>query len=444
MSKNSRFAIARLALPLPIALAACASPPSAPPDAAAHRAAWIERSRAPAADAAFDPSDGVSLDEAEAIALLYNPALREARARLEVARAGAEFAGLPPDPSLNLSVQRVLDMSLEPWIVAVQPALSVPAILLARREKPIARARLSAETWGAAALELETLRALRRLWVEWSADEARASAIREELARLDELLAVARVLGDADELRRADVRLFEIEKAHLGVELHHFVHEAEERRALVLGTAGLRPDAPLDLRPEPAPFADIAEPDAEVLLAHPAVLAAERAWEEAKAKLEYERSSRRAWIDVAPTYERDEGADKIGPDISLRLPLWNRNRRAIAEAEAEVEAARVAFEAEIERLEGELASALRRRHAASEDLRLLTETLAPPSDEQVREARALAELGDFDALLVLEAWKRAHETRLAVLDARMEIALAESDLASLIHDGTTATKENAE
>src|SRR5688572_9585783 len=99
-----RLAVGLLAL----GLTACVSYQRAPIDTEALNAQWGLRNVA-APDVAefarrlqtvsqdnieFNPADGISLREAEIIALFFNGALRVARAELDIARAEAKYAHL--------------------------------------------------------------------------------------------------------------------------------------------------------------------------------------------------------------------------------------------------------------------------------------------------------------------------------------------------------------
>ena len=52
---------------------------------------------------AFDPADGLNMDEVAMLAVANNPALRQARDRLDIVRAQSFAAGLLPDPQLGVT-----------------------------------------------------------------------------------------------------------------------------------------------------------------------------------------------------------------------------------------------------------------------------------------------------------------------------------------------------
>ncbi|NUQ34444.1 MAG: hypothetical protein HUU29_05840, partial [Planctomycetaceae bacterium] len=74
----------------------------------------------------YDPSNGVTLREAEIIALFFNAQLRVARLEAAVPLASAEHAGLWQDPELSADTLRVLDSVDEPWILGAGLSITIP------------------------------------------------------------------------------------------------------------------------------------------------------------------------------------------------------------------------------------------------------------------------------------------------------------------------------
>lgn len=439
------FSPARGALLACIALTACSRSKSASPfDSAVHRDRWTARSRdwsgpanaaaaastAGTAPAPFNASDGLDLGEAEWTGLVHNPELRAVRARLAGAAASAEFAGLWDDPELGLSLQRVLDASVTPWVAGADLLFSIPLSGAPGLEKRIALANLKTEAWRAASAERSFLLHLREAWAEWTGLEEAAALERERLAGLDAVLDVVRRETEAGETSRIALRLFEIERARAKIALHHATHEAEEKLLEIKAMTGLPPQAETAFIPgHPAYAAPPEAEDASRVAAHPRVRAAEAALEEAEARLKAARRNAAPGLKAGPSFERDEGSDKAGGAASLTLPLWNRNRRAVAEAEAGVASAATEAEAALETLTAELAAARHLREAAEADLRLFTENFQPAAAAQLGEIRELASLGEIRPLEWLEALRAVHEAGLGAADARAEIARAAAAVA---------------
>ena len=77
-----------------------------------------------------------------------------------------------------------------------------------------------------------------------------------------------------------------------------------------------------------------------------------------------------------------------------------------------------------------------RLDAARERLAFIEEELAPLADQQVADVRRLGRLGDFNTLVLLESLTTAHEAKLEVLDARLNLTLASRQLEALLEGGT--------
>lgn len=141
----------------------------------AHRAAWQGRSpdditvHAFATELAetgrleipFDLTDGLSLEEAEVVALVFNPRLRESRARAGVAAATAEHAGLWEDPVLEVDALRILESVPDPWITGIGLGFTIPVSGRLGVERSLADAERSAEATRAAVDEWLVLGELR-------------------------------------------------------------------------------------------------------------------------------------------------------------------------------------------------------------------------------------------------------------------------------------------
>src|SRR5688500_11327643 len=90
-------------------------------DAAAPEVAEYAAGLAALGDAApepFDAGDGLSLREAEVVALFFNPKLRLARLKAKVPLVGAKEAGRWEDPELGIDGERILESVEHPWVLA--------------------------------------------------------------------------------------------------------------------------------------------------------------------------------------------------------------------------------------------------------------------------------------------------------------------------------------
>ena len=120
-------------------LAGCQSYESKPLDLTSHRDSWLARApgdepvqqfAARLADAGepavFDLDDGLSLAEAEVVALVFNAELRIARLRAGVAAATAAHAGLWQNPQFGMDFLSLTDGASDPLLVTPGLSFTIP------------------------------------------------------------------------------------------------------------------------------------------------------------------------------------------------------------------------------------------------------------------------------------------------------------------------------
>jgi outer membrane protein, heavy metal efflux system len=453
MTKLLRLPLLLLA---PIAVPACQRYAHAPLDLAAHRACVAARDPSDAgvvqyanclaasdhAPEAYDPSDGLSLDEAEVVFLFFNPELRLARLRAAVPRVGAAEAGRWEDPELGIDAERIIQSVENPWVLGGTLSFTIPLsgrLGVARKK---AHSELSAAELRAVVEERRMLAELRADWANWSAATERAALTRQVVSDLEAVVGNAERLRQAGELGPVDARLLRIERVNQTAKLHGHEADAREAELRLKARLGLAPGARVTFRPSiPVPAADIILDDNGMSLTvaeHVRVRLARAEYEVAERTLELEVRKQYPDLRIGGGYCTDEGGERVLFGAGLPLPLFNANRRAIAEARASRDVARAAAEAEYEQLLAEAAAARDRLRAARERLAYVEKELAPLADQQVADARRLANLGEFDTLVLLAAIQAAHEAKLTVLDARLNAALSANRLDALLEGRTFA------
>ncbi len=441
------------------ALAGCQSYRTLPLDDHAHHHKWINRSIDDArvreyavqlaalnadADLAYDLTDGLSLSEAELVALVFNPDLRVARLNAKVPLFGASHAGHWDDPELNFDLLRVTESVKDPWVIGSSLSFTIPISGRLEVEKDKAFAEANGELMKALLAEWTMLGELRIAWTHWSAAVQRITLVETYLEQLDEVIGVAEAQRQANRIGSPELRVLQLEKATRIGELHSFRVEEQRRRLAIKALLGLHPDAPIDLRPEfPLALPELNEADRITQLReHNLRLAVSRAaYEVADEAFRLEIRKQYPDLVIGPGYENEEGMSRAGVVLSIPIPLLNQNRRGIAEARAARDAAKAAYEAEYERIVAELSQAELDVMAAKERSTYIEGTVARMVDEQLADLRRLAELGDLDVLVILDALSRTLETKFQILEARVEEAEAVTRLRSLLRPLNTPMRE---
>lgn len=439
---------------LAIALAAlaggCQKYEQAPLDLAAHQSAFLARTpdapevrvyaeslRAPEttgeSPATFDPTDGVSLHEAELIALVFNADLRTARARAGIALASAQNAGLWEDPVLGVDLVRIVQSTPEPWKVFTTIGLTIPISGRLELEKQRAGLEHAAELASLAQSEWRTRMDIRRVWAEWSAASATLDSTRAFLSRMDQTLEVVGKMEQSGEMPQTEARLLRIERAEKSSERVQLESRVRRAALTLRRLMGLSPTAEITLTPGQPDNGSLAAPtNRDELARHsPAMLIAAAEYEVAEKTLEVEIREQYPDLQIGPGYGREDGQDQVLFNFSLPLPILNGNKGGIAGARAEREAARATAEATLERLIADTAAAHEHAQSASSQRRTLEAEIVPMVDAQYADVRKLAQLGEVNTLVLLESLKKQQDAKARLVAAAKEEALAIIDIAEL-------------
>lgn len=386
----------------------------------------------------YDPADGLSLDEAEVVALFFNPHLRTARLRARVPLLGAAEAGRWEDPALRVDAERIIESVEHPWVLGGILSVTLPLSGRLKVEKDKALALAGVEQLRVLLEEQKLLAELRASWLEWSATVEQSALTRAMLKELDEIVQTAEKLRAAGELDSLDARLFRIERLTQAGSLQTLEAQARGEEIELRSRLGLSPAAEIKLVPSlnlmQRDFPTSQEATALILL-HPRVRVARAEYEVAERALHLEIRKQYPDLAVGGGFGTDEGTERVLGGIGLPLPLWNRNRRAIAEARAAREAARVSAEGEYEQLLADVAKARAALDAAAARMRFVETQLAPLVDEQLAAARQLGRLGNYNTLVLLEAIKAAYNAKFEVLQARLRLGLATTRMNAFVEPG---------
>ncbi len=378
----------------------------------------------------FSLTDGVSLSEAEAVALVYNADLRAARLKAGVTLASRDNAGLWEDPSLGVDLARILSSVPHPWEIGATIGFTIPISGRLDSEKTKASAEHAAELARVLDAEWRTRAAIRSAWARWSALSAKTDETREFLSRVEQVLAAVDKMEQAGELARTEARLIRIEQATRRNEIRALEADSIEELLGIKRLMGIAPtanavlirsaDVTIGAVTGDAPVSPIPNP----LSANTELQIARAEYEVAEQALLLEIKEQFPDIEIGPGYGREDGDDRLLLGLNLPIPILNANRRAIEEARAARELARAHAEGTLERLLAE-AEQLRRRQAFAAERRAALESeIVPLLDRQYDDIRAAVRVGQVDTIVLLETLARQHDAKLALIDARRDEQLA--------------------
>ena len=312
-------------------------------------AAGLERSASGPVD--IDLSRPLSPGQLGLIAVIVNPDLRAQRARLGVAEAQVFEAGLLPDPQFSFSLDR--PVSAPGLVDAIAGGLGFDTSSLYTRPLRQRTARASRDQ-----VRLDVA------WLEWqAAGQARLLAAR--IAGLETVRGLAfeasRAADDAlDRTLRAvargdlsanDLEARRMAAADAGDRARSAERDLQAARFGLNAALGLSPDAVVALIDPPLSHPPAPDPVNLVERAYRQRLdlaALSAGYDSQDASLRLALLQQYPRLNLSLNAARDTGAVRTnGVAIGFDLPLWNRNRGAIAVQDATREQLRAEYEARL-------------------------------------------------------------------------------------------------
>ena len=365
-----------------------------------------------------------SLDDAVTLALIGNRELNALRLKSANSAKAAKESGWWEDPELDFDLMRIINPSEHPFLGGASIAFTIPlsgATAIAAKadelyaQADIAEIKAAERDTGAevrhAAIRLAALRRRAALLSEHDSDE-RIVRARENVGKLHEA-------GEVSASELAGVQ----RQKHIR---HHALMETEreiaETEIAFLRILGLRPGTkisltlPLRVRPSMPSDAD----DPLELVRHPKVEAALARLGGTEKSLEAEIRRQYPDLKLGPAYANEEGLDRFGLVAGISIPLWNRNRKGIAEAEGTRDEARLAA---IDMWRSLVCD------AATARVHLSNLLMHPPIPANEREQTdKLADAGELMPLDYLAVREQIFDLRLDELNWRRDVALAAAEL----------------
>jgi len=369
--------------------------------------------------------DGLSEDEAVAVALWNNAQFQADLAALGFARADLIEADMLANPVFSLL------FPIGPK--ALEMGLDVPIDSIWQRPRRIAAAKLDAQSLSENLIEhgLALIRDVRTTYADqWSAEER--VRLAEQNARLQiqmvELAHAQLRAGDISELEASNVYVDSLRAADI---VKVFSEEAAVSRLHLNALLGLiSNDARFDITP--SKIAPGAQVSIDKLLqtafaARPDLRAAEIMIEAAGERLGWEKS--KVYNLIAIIDAKDEGADSltVGPGFSVEIPIFNQNDGQIARAKAELEQTTRQYEAVRQNIILQVRQAHTKYISAQEEFDLWNIGIVPALEETVQRTQKSLAAGAVSYLSVLQAREKLVEARMrrAEFDVKLHHSAAQ-------------------
>ena len=366
--------------------------------------------------------DGLTEDEAVAVALWNNPDFQVQLADLGFARADLLEAGLLQNPVLSLL------FPLGPK--QLEATLKWPIEVLWERPRREAAARFAADRV-AAGLEqagLTLVSDVKIAYVDYALSQDRLRLADQSVSELEQVSRLMASRFQAGDISLLEARTATIDAARARQDAVRARLDVVLRANELRTRMGLALDArEFDVVVTPArlePCGAMAALLEEALASRPDVRAAELGIEAAAARLGWEHSRVVAITAALDANGEGEEGFEIGPGIDVGLPFFNRNQAGALRAETEIRRSAGVYAATRQRVASELRDATTQFQQASVVLSGWRDTVLVPLEEQVQVANRAFTDGDVAYLFVLELQRRLTEARLRTREAEADLARA--------------------
>lgn len=365
-------------------------------------------------------ADGLSQEEAVAVALWNSPSFQATLADLGIARADLAEAGLLRNPIFSLLFPigpKQLEFTLQ-----------YPFDALIQRPARVEAARFNAQAigerlvWDALALVAQ----VRAAHADTVTTDRRLMLAAENADLTRRLAGITEARLRAGDISDLEARAPRSEAARTEAQRRATEHDRNLARLTLAALIGL--DEPADrLQPQLSGAYDLPPcviDDARVqdaLASRPDVRAAEIGIEAAGARARWERSRVLALVGVLDA--NGDGAEgfEIGPGLNADLPLFNRNQGAVARANVEVQRAGRRYAAARAQVVADVRSAAVRLNQAQQSLQAWRDDIVPSLETEQRQAENAYQAGEVALFAVLDVSRRLVDGRMRQLDAEADL-----------------------
>jgi len=391
-----------------------------------HELRWTEQERVLKLPDDVSLADGITEDEAVAIALWNNAQFQADLVALGFARADLIEAGLLRNPVLSLL------FPLGPK--QLEATLGLPIDFLWQRPKRVAAAKLNAEQVADSLVQhgLDLTRDILIVYYGLVFARERAKIVAEEAALQREIAEIASErlrVGDISGLEETAFLLEAARTQEASVRYSRDAELAEERLIMLLGLGW--EEITLHLTPASAPIGFLHHiPDllAAAFAARPDLRAAEISIEAAGHRLGWERSKIFNLTAILDANGEGKEGFEMGPGIQLELPVLNWNQGKISRAHAELLRATRQYMAVKHRIAQEVLEAHTNYSAAQEALDILRQEILPAAATAAKNAAEAYSIGEISYLELLDFKRQLLSSRLRKAEAEFDVRRAEASL----------------
>ncbi|MCZ6787261.1 MAG: TolC family protein [Planctomycetota bacterium] len=355
----------------------------------------------------FDYSDGLSPDEAAAVAIALNPDLRAFRVEKGIAEGELLSAGLLPNPEIDANAVNPAGPTSLAGEIDILFDLT-EALVTRGPRKARARARIEEVRWEVADREWQIRNEVYPALLELSYVEETLKLNQSQRQVASRTLTSIKARKDGGTATELEVVVAEGEFAELRRQEQRLLGDKRLAQQRLNELLGLPPNhkTRLERTENPLAYASVSgSPESvasQLKTRRPDLLAAEQAYLVAEKELhvEFRRRFGRLW--AGPRGQREgDGTRSWGFAFSLELPIFNWNQGEIAVKNAARMQRRREYVALLHGARAEFYAAWAQRETLDAELKLYFADIAPRLDRSMELAERAFKQGELDLLQVL-------------------------------------------
>ncbi len=279
-----------------------------------------------------------SPSDASTLALVGNADLNSMRLKAAGAKNVAMQTGWWEDPEVDFDLLRIVNPSDNPFLGGVGFSFTIPVSGVNKAAIKAAEAYHAAELAAITAEELTISCNAEKtaLALAYTKEEKQLIEDFDNNATIFQAVANIKSLQASGEysLSQLNSVMRKIhERKHMVMDIENSQVELEEELKLLAGLKGST-SITISFKTPGLPAKKPAAPDPINLASHVAVKSALAKLNQSEAELITEIRRQYPDLKIGPALGNEEGTDRIGLVAGTTIPAWNRNRQAIAQAEA--------------------------------------------------------------------------------------------------------------
>ena len=371
-------------------------------------------------------NNGLSQDEAVAVALWNNAQFQSDLAALGFARADLIEANMLANPTFSLL------FPIGPK--ALEMDLGIPIDILWQRPHRIAVARLDARSLAENLIKngLGIIRDVQTTYADLWLSQNKFELALENTQLQIQIAELARARLTKGDISGVIAETAYIDSVQATGNMKRLLKEIDIIRQRLNTLLGLSSDdvtydtETIDIKEKSTVSIDKLLETA--LAARPDLRAAELAIEAAGERLGWEKSKIYNFIAIIDAKDEGEDSLTVGPGFDLDIPIFNQNQGQIARAQAELEQATRQYEALRQNIILQVRQAYTRYISVYEEFDLWDSDIIPSLEDKVEQTSKSFEIGEVPYLTVLEAKRRFIEAKLQLTELTANLHRSAAEL----------------